>query len=197
MANVGWLGLLIVVAIFVWAASTYNGLVRLRNEIANAFSQIDVQLKRRYDLIPNLVETAKKYLQHERETLQAVMAARHAASSAADALRSAPANANAATALGSAEQTLGGSLGKLMAVVEAYPALKGDQTIRDLQGDLATTENRIGFARQAYNDTVLEFNNAVGEFPALYIARTFGFAPAAMLQSTQSAVERQALVVQM
>jgi LemA protein len=197
MTITGWLSLLVLIGVAIWAASTYNGLVRLRNEITNAFGQIDVQLKRRYDLIPNLVETAKKYLQHERETLQAVMLARQAASSAADVLRAAPANAQAASALGLAEQTLGGNLIKLMAVVEAYPALKGDQTVRDLQGELSTTENRIGFARQAYNDTVLEFNNAAGEFPALYIAKIFNFSPAAILQSTQNAIERQAPIVNM
>lgn len=180
-----------------WAVGAYNRLVRLKNLIANAFGQIDVQLKRRYDLIPNLVEAAKKYLQHEQGTLEAVMAARNQARSASDAVRSRPANAVAVTTLAAAEQALDSSLGQLFAVAEAYPELKADQTIRDLSEELTSTENKVGFARQAYNDAVLDYNNAQGQFPAVLIARLFGFTPSAMLRATESAVERQAVRIQM
>jgi len=180
-----------------WAVGAYNRLVRLRNIIANAFGQIDVQLKRRYDLIPNLVEVAKKYLQHEQTTLEAVIAARNQARSASDAVRSRPARAEGIVALAAAEQALSGSLGRLFAVAEAYPELKADQTIRELSEELTSTENKVGFSRQAYNDAVLDYNNAQGQFPALLIARLFGFAPSAMLQATESAAERQTLRVQM
>ena len=180
-----------------WAVSAYNRLVRLKNIIANAFGQIDVQLKRRYDLIPNLVEAAKKYLQHESSTLEAVIAARNQARSASDAVRSHPANADSVIALASAEQALGGTLGRLFALAEAYPDLKADRTIRELSEELTSTENKVGFARQAYNDAVLDYNNAQGQFPALLVARLCGFAPSAMLQATESAVERQTLRIQM
>ena len=175
-----------------WAVGAYNRLVRLKNTIANAFGQIDVQLKRRYDLIPNLVEAAKKYLQHEQGTLEAVIAARNQARIASDALRSRPANAAAVTALVAAEQLLDDSLGRLFAVAEAYPELKADQTIRELSEELTSTENKVAFARQAYNDAALDYNNAQGQFPALLIARLFGFAPAALLRATESEQERQA-----
>jgi LemA protein len=180
-----------------WAVGAYNRLVRLKNTIGNAFGQIDVQLKRRYDLIPNLVEAAKKYLQHEQSTLEAVIAARNQARSASDAVRKRPANAGAVTALAVAEQALDGSLGRLFAVAEAYPELKADQTIRQLSEELTSTENKVGFARQAYNDAVLDYNNAQGQFPALLIARLFGFAPSVMLRATESALERQAVRIQM
>ena len=180
-----------------WAVGAYNRLVRLRNTIANAFGQIDVQLKRRYDLIPNLVEVAKKYLQHESSTLEAVIAARNQARSAVDAVRSRPARAEGIVALAAAEQALSGSLTHLFAVAEAYPELKADQTIRELSEELTSTENKVGFSRQAYNDAVLDYNNAQGQVPALLIARLFGFAPSAMLQATESAAERQTLRVQM
>jgi LemA protein len=179
-----------------WAVGAYNALIRLRNVIANAFGQIDVQLKRRYDLIPNLVETAKKYLQHEQATLEAVIQARNQARSASDAVRSRPANALAVGTLVAAEQALDGSLGRLFAVAEAYPELKADQTLRELSEELTSTENKVGFARQAYNDAVLDYNNAQGQFPALLVARLLGFEPAAMLQSTNSSVEREAVRVQ-
>ena len=180
-----------------WAVGAYNRLVRLKNSMANAFGQIDVQLKRRYDLIPNLVEAAKKYLQHEQETLEAVIAARNQARSASDRVASRPGQADAVIALAAAEQTLGGSLGRLFALAEAYPDLKADQTIRELSEELTSTENKVGFARQAYNDAVLDYNNAQGQFPALLIARLFGFVPSAMLQATENAVERQAIRIQM
>lgn len=180
-----------------WAVGAYNRLVRLKNIIANAFGQIDVQLKRRYDLIPNLVEAARKYLQHESSTLEAVIAARNQARGAVDAARSQPGKADAVMALAAAEQALGGSLGRLFALAESYPELKADQTIRELSEELTSTENKVGFARQAYNDAVLDYNNAQGQFPALLVARLFNFAPSSMLQSTESAAERQTLRIQM
>ena len=160
-----WVMLAVGLVVFFWAVGAYNRLVRLKNAIANAFGQIDVQLKRRYDLIPNLVEVAKKYLEHEAATLEAVIAARNTARNAEQAVAGAPFNAAAMGALAGAETLLGGALGKLMAVVEAYPELKADQTMRELSEELASTENRIGFARQAYNDHVLEFNDAARQFP--------------------------------
>jgi LemA protein len=187
-----------VIAVLVfWAVGAYNRLVRLKNTIANAFGQIDVQLKRRYDLIPNLVEAAKKYLSHERETLEAVITARNQAKSASDAARSRPANALAITTLAVAEQALGSSLGQLFALNEAYPELKADQTIRDLSEELTSTENKVTFARQAFNDAVLDYNNAQGQFPAVLVAKLFSFAPSAMLQATESAEERQTVRVAM
>ena len=182
----------IAVLIF-WAVGAYNRLVRLRNTIANAFGQIDVQLKRRYDLIPNLVEAAKKYLSHERETLEAVIAARNQAKNASDVARSRPANAVAVTTLAVAEHTLASSLGNLFALNEAYPELKADQTIRELSEELTSTDNKVTFARQAFNDAVLDYNNAQGQFPAVLLAKLFSFAPSAMLQATENADERKAV----
>ena len=180
-----------------WAVGAYNRLVRLKNTIANAFGQIDVQLKRRYDLIPNLVEAAKKYLQHERDTLEAVTNARNQARTASDAVRSRPANAAAVLTLSAAEQALSGALGGLFALAEAYPELKADQTVRDLSEELASTENKVAFSRQAYNDAVLDYNNAQSQFPALLVARLFGFAPSVMLRATESAAERQTMRIKM
>ncbi len=176
-----------------WAVGAYNRLVRLKNTIANAFWQIDVQLKRRYDLIPNLVEAARGYLQHESSTLEAVIAARNQARSASDAVRAGPTRASAVVALAAAEEVLDGSLGRLFALAEAYPEFKADQTIRELSEELTSTENKVAFSRQAYNDAVLDYNDAQGQFPALLVARLFGFAPAAMLQATQTAGERDAI----
>jgi LemA protein len=180
-----------------WAVGAYNRLVRLKNTIANAFGQIDVQLKRRYDLIPNLVEAAKKYLQHERATLEAVTLARNQAKSASDVVRSKPANAAAVVALATAEQALEGSLGRFFALAEAYPELKADETIRELSEELTSTENKVAFSRQAYNDAVLDYNNAQGQFPAMLIASAFSFAPSAMLRATQSDAERDTVRIQL
>jgi LemA protein len=180
-----------------WAVGAYNRLVRLKNTIANAFGQIDVQLKRRYDLIPNLVEAAKKYLQHERATLEAVTLARNQAKSASDVVRSKPANAAAVVALATAEQALEGSLGRFFALAEAYPDLKADETIRELSEELTSTENKVAFSRQAYNDAVLDYNNAQGQFPAMLIASAFSFAPSAMLRATQSDAERDTVRIQL
>ena len=190
--------LIAVLALLVfWAVGAYNRLVRLKNTIANAFGQIDVQLKRRYDLIPNLVEAARKYLQHERATLEAVTLARNQAKSASDAVRSKPADAKAVTALATAELALVGSLGRFFALAEAYPDLKADETIRELSEELTSTENKVTFARQAFNDAVLDYNNAQGQFPAVLIAKLFSFAPSAMLQATESAEERKTVRIAM
>lgn len=190
---VGW----VVVAVLVfWAVGAYNRLVRLRNAIGNAFAQIDVQLKRRYDLIPNLVETARKYIAHERETLEAVIAARNQARTAAEHARVRPTSAGSVGALAIAEQALEGTLARLMAVVENYPELKADQTLRELSEELTSTENKVAFARQAFNDAALDYNNAAQQFPTNLIARLFGFKEAGMLQSTTSDEERKTLRVQ-
>ncbi len=196
MSLVQWVFLLLALVVFFWAVGAYNRLVRLRNAVANAFGQIDVQLKRRHDLIPNLVEVARKYLEHESQTLEAVTAARNHARGAEQAAATGPLNAALVGSLSGAEQLLGGALGKLMAVVEDYPELKGDENMRELSEELASTENRIGFARQAFNDQVLEFNDAAQEFPALIVARLFGFAPLAMLEATTSEAERAPVKVQ-
>lgn len=182
----------ILAVLLLWGVFAYNRLVQHRNRIANAFAQIDVQLKRRYDLIPNLVEVAKRYLAHEAQTLEAVTKARGAAMGAAASVRVRPSDAAAVQTLAAAEQDLAGTMGRLMVVAEAYPELKADETMRSLSEELSSTENRIGFARQAYNDQVLEYNDAAGQFPDLLVARLFGFPPAAMLQSTQNAQEREA-----
>ncbi len=192
MSATGWIVLAVVVALLVWAVTVYNRLVQLRNRIANAFGQIDVQLKRRYDLIPNLVEVARGYLKHEAATLEAVIQARGQAQGAAAAARIAPGNASAMGALAAAEGVLGGSLGRLMVVAESYPELKADATMQSLSEELTSTENRLGFARQAYNDQALEFNDAATQFPDLVVARLLGFAPAPMLESTRTDEERAA-----
>ncbi len=196
MSVTAWIVLAVGVALLVWAVAIYNRLVQLRNRIANAFGQIDVQLKRRYDLVPNLVEVARGYLKHEASTLEAVIKARGQAQGAAAAVRAAPTNPAAMGALALAEQTLGGSLGRLMMVAESYPDLKADATMQSLSEELTSTENRLGFARQAFNDQALEFNNEAMQFPALIVARLLGFAPAPMLEATRSEEERLAPKVQ-
>lgn len=192
MSMQAWVVIGVLAVVALWAVAVYNRLVELRNRIANAFGQIDVQLKRRYDLIPNLVEVARGYLQHEATTLEAVIKARGQAQGAAAVARAAPTNAGAVGALAVAEGVLGGTLGRLMVVAEAYPALKADATMQSLSEELASTENRLGFARQAFNDQALDFNNAATQFPALIVARLLGFAPAPMLESTRSDEERSA-----
>ena len=179
--------------LLLWGVAAYNRLVRFRNTIVNAFAQIDVQLKRRYDLIPNLVEAAKGYLTHERETLEKVVAARGAAVSAAQKAAAAPGDPAAMQGLAQAEGVLGGALGRLMAVFEAYPDLKANQNILQVQEELTSTENKIAFARQAYNDAVLEYNNAGAQFPDFIVARVFAFAPSAALQATAGEEERKSL----
>lgn len=192
MNAASWILVALVVVLVAWGIAAYNSLVQKRNRIANAFAQIDVQLKRRYDLIPNLVQVAKGYMAHEAAILEAVAKARGGAVNAAAAARVRPADAGAMQTLALAEQELGGSMGRLFAVVESYPELKADASMRSLSEELSSTENRIGFARQAYNDEVLEYNDAATQFPDVVAARLFGFAPAAMLQATQSAQEREA-----
>ncbi len=160
--------------------SLHNGLVTKRNAFRNAFSQIDVQLKRRYDLIPNLVETAKAYLKHERGTLEAVVAARNGAQAAARTAAQAPGDPAAMQGLAAAEGVLAGSMSRLLAVAEAYPDLKANQTMAQLMEELSSTENRVGFARQAYNDAVMAYNNARETFPGTLVAG--GFAPAQLFE---------------
>lgn len=192
MGAASWVAVLVAAAVIVWGVAVYNRLVQRRNRIVNAFAQIDVQLKRRHDLIPNLVEVAKRYLAHEAATLEAVTRARGAAVDAAAAVRQHPTSAQAVGQLAIAEQALGGSVGRLFALAEAYPDLKADATMQSLAEELTSTENRIGFARQAYNDEVLAYNDAIGQFPALLVAKVFSFDVAAMLQATQNAQEREA-----
>ena len=180
------------VALVGWVVGLYNGLVVLKNRFKNAFAQIDVQLRRRYDLIPNLVETAKGYLKHERETLTAVIEARNQAAGAAKALSAAPGDPSAVKAFASAESGLAGLLSRLMVVVERYPELKADAQMSRVMEELSSTENRIAFARQAYNDAVTEYNTKRELFPTSIVAGMFNFDPAALLESTDSAAQREA-----
>ncbi len=188
----GWVVLGVVVAVIVWAITIYNRLVALRNRFRNAFAQIDVQLKRRYDLIPNLVETAKGYIKHERETLEAVIKARNSAISAAQAAAAAPGNPAAMQQLGQAEGTLTGLLGRMFALAESYPDLKANQNMLSLQEELSRTENKVAFSRQAFNDSVMEYNTRRESFPDSIFAGIFGFGAAELLAATESAEERKA-----
>jgi LemA protein len=165
-----------------WFVSMYNGLVGLRNRFRNAFAQIDVQLKRRHDLIPNLVETAKGYLSHERETLEAVIAARNSAEGARQRAAADPGNADAMKSLSTAETGLSGVLGRFIALSEAYPDLKSNENMMQLSEELSTTENKIAFARQAYNDAVMRYNNKCEMVPSNFIARMFQFEPAELFE---------------
>jgi len=187
-----WIFLAVLVALAVWAVSIYNGLVALRNRFKNAFAQIDVQLKRRYDLIPNLVETAKGYIKHERETLEAVTKARNQAVAAATAASANPGNPAAMQQLGAAEGALTGVLGRLFALAEAYPDLKANQNMLSLQEELTSTENKVAFARQGYNDSVMEYNTKRESFPDNIFAGFFGFGPAELLQAPEAPEERKA-----
>ncbi|MDP9098549.1 MAG: LemA family protein [Verrucomicrobiota bacterium] len=173
-------GLIAVVALFllIFVVGAYNSLVTLRNRYKNAYSQIDVQLKRRYDLIPNLVETAKGYLSHERGTLEAVIAARNAAATANTRAAQNPGDASAMKELSSAESALGGVMGRLFALAEAYPDLKANTTMLNLMEELTSTENKVSFARQAYNDAVMAYNTRREVFPTNLIAGPFNFGPA-------------------
>ncbi|MGJ8634783.1 MAG: LemA family protein [Luteolibacter sp.] len=182
-------GIIVLLGLFLLAV--YNGLVKLRNMYKNAFAQIDVQLKRRHDLIPNLVETAKAYMSHERETLEAVIAARNMAEGAREKAAANPGDPGALAQLGQAEAGLGGVLGRLFAVAEAYPDLKANQNMMQLSEELTTTENKVAFSRQAYNDSVLAYNNKREVFPNSVIANMFGFGEAAMFEVDTEA-ERQA-----
>ena len=190
--GVGTIALIGVGVVFVlWAMGAYNRLVGLRNRYKNAFSQIDVQLKRRYDLIPNLVEVAKGYMTHERETLEAVIAARNRAMNAGQAAAAAPGNPQAMQALSGAETALMGSMRQFYAVAESYPDLKANQNMLGLQEELTSTENKVSFSRQAYNDAVTEYNTAREVFPTVIIANFTGFTPAELFQ-LESVEERAA-----
>ena len=170
--------LLVTVIIAAFGIGIYNTLVTLRNRYKNAYAQIDVQLKRRYDLIPNLVETAKGYIKHERETLEAVTQARNIAYTASKAAAANPGDASAVQGLMAAESGLGGALSRLMVVSEQYPDLKANQNMMQLTEELTSAENKISFARQAYNDSVMEYNTKREVFPNNLLAGTFQFAPA-------------------
>lgn len=187
--------LALVVVVALWVVGVYNRLRTHKNQVENAFAQIDVQLKRRYDLIPNLVEVARGYMQHEASALEAVTRARNQAVVASDALRSHARDGKTLADFSAAEQALGSNLGRLMVTVEAYPELKADAQMQSLSEEIASTENRIGFARQAYNDEVLAFNDKASQFPDLIVARLLGFAHMGMLESTSSAQERVASAV--
>lgn len=185
-------GLLVLLAIVVgvafWTIGIYNGLITARNAFRNAFAQIDVQLTRRHDLIPNLVEVAKGYLKHERETLEAVIAARNAAVGAQRGAAASPGDPAAMQQLSGAENMLTQTLGRLFALSEAYPDLKANQTMMQLSEELASTENRVAFARQAFNDAVMAYNNRREVFPGNIVAGMFGFQPAAPLEIESPAV---------
>ena len=176
-----WIVLIVLAGAVFWAVSAYNSLVALANRYRNAFSQIDVQLKRRHDLIPNLVETARAYLVHERATLEAVTAARAGAVAGLARAAADPGDAGALKALGAAEGALGGALGRLFALSEAYPELKSSANMAQLTEELSSTENRVAFARQAFNDAVMSYNNQREVFPANLLAGTFNFQQAALL----------------
>ncbi len=187
--------LAIVLLLVFWAVGAYNRLVSLRNQFKNSFAQIDVQLKRRYDLIPNLVETAKAYIKHERETLEAVIAARNQAVSATAKVAADPTDAAAVQKMGAAEGALSSTLGKMFALSEAYPDLKANQNMMQLTEELTSTENRIAFSRQAYNDGVMEYNTSLEQFPGSIIANLYAFKAAEMLQATETPEERKAVKV--
>jgi len=172
----------IIAAIVFWVIGIYNRLVNERNRVRNAFAQIDVQLTRRYDLIPNLVEAVKGYMKHERETLEAVIQARNSAVSNLDAAKADPANAEAMKKLGASEGALGSALGRLFALSESYPDLKANQNMIQFQEELASTENKVAFSRQAFNDAVLGYNNSAENFPNNIIAGFFSFKLASFLE---------------
>ena len=172
----------ILAAIVLWVVVMYNNLVNLRNRVRNAFSQIDVQLTRRYDLIPNLVESVKGYMGHERGTLEAVIAARNAASAGLKKAAADPSDPEAIRALAAAETSLSGTLGRLFALTEAYPDLKASTNMKALQEELSSTENKVAFSRQAFNDAVLGYNNSCQNFPSNLLANNFGFKAAEFLE---------------
>lgn len=189
------IGLVILLAlalvIVFWGVGAYNRLVSLQNQTKNAFAQIDVQLKRRYDLIPNLVETARGYMKHEREALEAVIAARNQAVTANAKAAGDPGDARALQQMAAAEGMLTSTLGRMFALSEAYPDLKANQNMMQLTEELTSTENRIAFARQAYNDGVMQYNTSREQFPSSIIAGMFAFRPAELLQSTEAPEERK------
>jgi len=193
------LTIIIVVALLVipiiFVIGLYNGLVKSRNRYRNAFAQIDVQLKRRHELIPNLVETAKSYMKHERETLEAVIQARNAAETARSAATADPGDVASIQNLAAAESGLGGVLGRLFALSENYPELRSNENMLQLQEELTSTESKVAFARQAYNDSVMNFNNKLETFPSNFVANMFSFVPATLFEVSDDS-ERDAVKVE-
>jgi len=187
-----WIVLGIIIAAIVFLISVYNGLITSRNAYKNAFAQIDVQLQRRHDLIPNLVETVKGYIKHERETLEAVIAARNSAVTSLKNAAASPGDPAAMKQLADTQAVLTGAMGRLMAVAEAYPDLKANQNMMQLSEELASTENRVAFARQAFNDAVMGYNNKREVFPNNLVSGMFGFGPAQMLELENPQAVRQA-----
>ena len=182
----------IIGAIALWGMSIFNNLVSLRNRYKNAFAQIEVQLKRRYDLIPNLIETAKGYMKHEKETLEAVINARNAAAKGLASVAADPGNGAAITELAGAESALAGSLGKFSMLMEAYPDLKANENMMQLSEELTSTENKISFARQAFNDQVMAYNTCKQSFPAVVFAGMFGHSQDASLLEFEDSAQIQA-----
>ena len=185
--SMGWIILIIIVGVVLFGITIYNRLVAGRNRYKNAFAQIEVQLTRRHDLIPNLVETAKGYIKHERETLEAVINARNAAVSGLKAAAADPTNPEAIHKLSEAEQGLSGALGRLFALSEAYPDLKANENMMQLSEELTTTENKVAFARQAYNDMVMDYNTLRESFPNNFVAGWFAFRAAELLEIEDAA----------
>jgi LemA protein len=190
----GIVALAVIILVIIVVVGIYNGLVAARNRYKNAFAQIDVQLKRRHDLIPNLVEVAKKYLSHERETLEAVIRARNEASSARSSAAANPGDPAAMTALMGAEAALGGTMGKLFALAESYPDLKANTNMSQLSEELTSTENKVSFSRQAYNDAVTFYNTMREKFPNIIFAGMFNFGPAQLFEIEDQS-EREAVKV--
>ena len=186
----GTILLLLFLGLIFFGFSLYNRLIAARNGYKNAFAQIDVQLTRRHDLIPNLVETAKGYMAHEKETLEAVINARNTAVGGLNAAKADPTNPEAMKNLGAAEQGLSGALGRLFALSESYPDLKANENMMQLSEELTTTENKVSFARQAYNDAVMMYNNLREQFPSNFIANWFQFSPAELLELEDEAMKQ-------
>lgn len=191
MSIAGWVILAVVVVLLFVVIRIYNQLVTLKNRFQNGFAQIEVQLKRRYDLIPNLVETAKSYLSHERETLEAVTQARNQASDALDAAKQQPGDSNSMAQLAGAEGALGSAMGRLNVVMEAYPDLKANQNMMQVSEELTTTENKIAFSRQAFNDSVMTYNTYRQSFPNVVIANMVGHSTDASLLEFEDSAEIQ------
>jgi len=192
--GIGTIFWVVVLGVVIYAIVIYNGLIKARNQFKNAFAQIDVQLQRRYDLIPNLVESTKAYLSHERQTLEAVIQARNQAQAAARAAAAKPEDGAAIGALGAAEGVLTGALGRFFALAEAYPDLKANQTIQQLMEELSSTENKVAFSRQFFNDSVMSYNNQREQFPNNFIAGPLNFQPAGLLE-IQKVEAREAVQV--
>lgn len=190
-----WITIAALVLALLFFISLYNRLIALKNKVANAFGQIDVQLKRRHDLIPNLVETARAYMTHERSTLEAVVNARNTAQAAGQLAAQQPGDAQALAVMAQAEGALSSTLGRFFALAEAYPDLKANQNMMQLSEELTTTENKVAFARQAFNDAVMELNTAIQSFPAIVFAGALGFTNAVLLQPLESEAEREAPVI--